>query len=162
NVARLALDLEHLEPKPSLTLNIDGRVLDKIAWPQKPRRLWLARKEGSWSLIPAPTAALKGPERYGPFREAFRNHMVFVYGTKGTAEENAWALAKARYDSETFWYRGNGSIDLLSDTEFDPAAERDRNVILYGNAGTNGAWKALLADSPVQVRGGVVQVGDRE
>ena len=49
--------------------------------------------------------------------------MLFVYGTRGTAEENAWALAKARYDAETFWYRGNGSVDVVPDTAFDPAAE---------------------------------------
>jgi predicted esterase len=162
NVARLALDLQHLEPATSLTVDLDGQKLEKVAWPQKPRRLWLARNDGNWAVIPAPAAALKGPDRYGPFREAFRNHMVFVYGTKGSAEENAWALAKARYDAESFWYRGNGSIDVLGDKEFDPAAERDRNVILYGNADSTAAWKALLGDSPVQVRGGVVRVGDRE
>jgi hypothetical protein len=35
-------------------------------------------------------------------------------------------------------------------------------VILYGNADTNAAWKALLGDSPVQVRRGVVTIGERE
>ena len=88
--------------------------------------------------------------------------MLFVYGTRGTAEENAWALAKARFDAETFWYRGNGSVDVVADTAFDPQAERDRNVILYGNADTNAAWTALLGDSPVQVRRGGVRVGDRK
>src|SRR5207244_1569058 len=81
---------------------------------------------------------------------------------KGTPAENAWAFAKARYDAECFWYRGNGSVDLLPDTTFNPAAERDRNVILYGNADTNAAWKPLLADSPVQVRRGRIRIGVRE
>ena len=83
--------------------------------------------------------------------------MMFVYGTKGTAEENAWALAKSRYDAETFAYRGNGSIDVVADTEFEPEAEPDRNVILYGNADTNAAWAALLGASPVQVRRGSIR-----
>jgi hypothetical protein len=53
-------------------------------------------------------------------------------------------------------------VDLVADTAFDPAADRDRNVILYGNADSNGAWKDLLADSPVQVRRGKVRVGEHE
>jgi hypothetical protein len=88
--------------------------------------------------------------------------MIFVYGTRGTPEENAWAFAKARYDAESFWYRGNGSIDVVPDTGFDPAQEPDRGVILYGHADSNGAWKALLGGSPVQIRRGRVQIGTRE
>jgi hypothetical protein len=88
--------------------------------------------------------------------------MRFVYGTKGTTEENAWAYAKARYDAETFGYRGNGSIDAIPDSAFHAEREKDRGVILYGNADTNAAWDALLKDSPVQVRRGSVRVGARE
>jgi hypothetical protein len=87
--------------------------------------------------------------------------MVFVYGTRGTAEENAWAIAKARFDAESFWYRGNASVDVIPDTAFDAARERDRGVILYGNADNNGAWKALLADSHVQITRTAVSVGGR-
>jgi hypothetical protein len=103
---------------------------------------------------------MKGPERYGPFKDAFRHRMVFVYGTKGTAAENAWALAKARMDAETFWYRGNGSIDVIPDTAFNPNSEPDRSVILYGNADSNDAWPALLSDSPVQVSRNKVRIGN--
>jgi len=35
-------------------------------------------------------------------------------------------------------------------------------VILYGNDTTNGAWKALLGGSPVQVERGRVRIGSRE
>jgi hypothetical protein len=45
---------------------------------------------------------------------------------------------------------------------FDPSLDRDRNVVLYGNAETNSAWAALLGNSPVQVRRGAVRVGQRE
>ncbi|MBN1999513.1 alpha/beta hydrolase, partial [candidate division KSB1 bacterium] len=37
----------------------------------------------------------------------------------------------------------------------------DRNVILYGNARTNRAWKVLLGDCPVQVNRGKITVGDK-
>jgi pimeloyl-ACP methyl ester carboxylesterase len=162
NVARLALDLRHLEAGKPVHVELDGQKLEDIAWPAGAPRVWLERSGVRWSVVAEPPASVKGPLRCGPFKEAFRNRFVCVYGTRGTAEENAWALTKARYDAETFWYRGNGSVEVLPDTAFDPTAERDRNVILYGNAETHAAWKALLADSPVQVSRGRVRVGDRE
>ena len=53
-------------------------------------------------------------------------------------------------------------MDVVSDVEFDPAKEPDRNIILYGNRRTNRLWKSLLADSPVQVDRGVVEFKGRE
>lgn len=160
NVARLALDLSALKPGDPLALELDGQKLESIAWPMQ-SRLWLQRSEGKWSVAAKPSPSLKGPHRYGSFKDAFRNHVVFVYGTHGTAAENAWAFAKARFDAETFWYRGNASVDLVADTAFNAEKERERNVILYGHAGSNAAWKMLLPDSPVQVSPGVVEVGRR-
>ncbi len=51
---------------------------------------------------------------------------------------------------------------MIPDSDFDPAAGRDRNVVLYGNADTNSAWKPLLGGSPVQVRRGKARIDDRE
>jgi dienelactone hydrolase len=161
NVARLDLDLGHVRAGKPLTVNVDGQQLEGVPWPSE-KRLWLTRQDGKWSVTGRPAPDVKGPERYGPFRDAFRNHMVFVYGTRGTPAENAWALAKVRFDAETFWYRGNGSVDIVADTAFEAGREPDRNVILYGNADTNAAWPALLANSPVLVRRGEVSVGRRQ
>lgn len=96
----------------------------------------------------------------GPFKNAFLNRPILVVGTAGSEEENAWALKKARFDNETFWYRGNASFQIVLDSEFNPSAETDRNVVLYGNAHTNLVWKALLGDSPVRVARGEITVGD--
>jgi hypothetical protein len=162
NVARLALSLDHVRPGAPLAVELDGQKLEAVPWPAKARRLWLARKGDRWETTGAPSPVLKGPHRYGPFKEAFRHRMQFVYGTRGTAAENAWAFAKARFDAESFWNRGNGSVDVIADTAFNPSAERDRGVILFGSADTNAAWKSLLGDSPVQVQRGRVHIGDRE
>ncbi len=162
NVARLSLDLAPLAPGKPLKIQLDGQSLDDIAWPEGEARVWCARDGQKWAVVPKPSVDLKGPHRAGPFKDAFRNRVVFVYGTKGTATENAWALAKARFDAETFWYRGNGSVDVVADTTFDPKADPDRNVVLYGHAEMNAAWKPLLGLSPVQVRAGTLKVGDRE
>jgi hypothetical protein len=161
NVARLALDVSSLEPNRPLKLTLDGQTMETVAWPGASRCLWLYRRDDKWLLGEEPPASRKGPERYGSFKAAFNHRVQFVYGTHGAPEENAWALAKARFDAETFYYRGGGSIEVVADRDFDPNAEPDRSVILYGNAETNSAWPALLGAGPVQVRRGVAKFGAR-
>src|SRR5207253_5820214 len=94
NVARLALDLGHVWPEGPIRVELDGQKLEPMPRPANGQRLWLTRDGDRWTSVAAPTAALKGPHRYGPFRDAFRNRMVFVYGTRGSPAENTWALAK--------------------------------------------------------------------
>jgi poly(3-hydroxybutyrate) depolymerase len=162
NVARLSLRVVHLPAGGSVRIELDGQKLGEVIAPRDLQPIWLTRAGAVWRVAPAPSPLLKGPERCGPFKQAFRHRVQLVYGTTGTAEENAWAFAKARYDAETFWYRGNGALEILADTAFDPARDRDRSVVLYGNAETNAAWRALLGASPVKLRRGAVQVGDRQ
>ena len=162
NVARLSFHLDHVPPGKPILVELDGQKIDGIAWPTGAPQIWLKRESDKWAPITQPSMALKGPQRYGPFKEAFRNRIIMVYGTHGSPEENAWAFAKARYDAEQFWYRGNGSPDVIPDVRFQAAAEPDRDVILYGNAQTNSAWSQLLADSPVQAGGGSIRIGRRE
>jgi pimeloyl-ACP methyl ester carboxylesterase len=161
NVARLTLDLGHLHPAAEVAFELDGQKPQKVLWPEG-GKLRLKRDGEKWAVAEPAPAAHKGPHRYGPFREVFQNRMLFVYGTKGKPEENAWALAKARYDAETFWYRGNGSVDVIPDTAFQAGETAGRNVVLYGNADTNSAWGGLLKDSPVQVHRGAVMIGTRK
>lgn len=165
NVARLRLTLARLPdgPEPALTVELDGQHLGPFDWPLAGHPfVWFTRSGGHWSLDTSRGGLnTKTPYRCGPFKDAFRNRPLLVYGTHGTPEENAWARAKARYDAECFWYRGNASFDVVADDDFNPRAEFVRNVILYGNADTNSAWKPLLDDSPVQVARGRASVNDR-
>jgi poly(3-hydroxybutyrate) depolymerase len=155
NVRRLALDLRHLSAA-DLEARIDGTVLAPL---DPAAVLHFAREGAVWRAATGPVpAAEKGPHRAGPFKEAFAHRAILVYGTRGTSDERDWAQGKARFDAETFWYRGNGVFDVVPDDDFDPRAEPDRSVILYGNAETNGAWAALLADAPVQATRGVLAV----
>ncbi len=163
NVARLSLRLEHLSPDEPVSLTLDGQTLPDVSWPAETKQLWLALDDDTWTVSGEPPwADLKGPHRFGPFKDAFRHRMVFVYGTAGTPRENDWAFHKTRYDAETFRYRGNGSIDVIPDTDLDSHAGRDRNVILYGNAETNAAWGELLGAGPVQVRRGSITIGEKQ
>lgn len=119
-------------------------------------------KNGQWQVAPKPAITQKGSHRNGTFKAAFNHRMVFVYGTIGTKEENEWAYNKARYDAETWYYRGNGAVDLIPDREFTPATYADRGVVLFGNATTNSAWNPLLSSSPIQIQRGSIKVGDEQ
>ena len=117
--------------------------------------------EGKWMPSDKPGPSEKGPHRNGGFKDAFKNNMLFVYGTGGNSEENRWNFLKARFDAETFSYRGNGSIEIMTDRQFREADTEGRNVILYGNADNNLAWDMLLAESPVKVHNGRIVIGER-
>ena len=107
-----------------IDVELDGQKLrvDRPSEGGKSSRFWLARERETWTaLSEPPSLRLKGPHRYGPFKDAFRNRFVLVYGTRGTPAETESAQNRARFDGEVFWYRGNGSVDLVSDTSLlDP------------------------------------------
>ena len=161
NVAILRLDVGLLRAKEPITVELDGQTLSNIPYPERTGALWLQRESDQWRCVARPSLKHKGPHRYGGIKDELKHRVVFVYGTRGTAQENAWAFDKARYDAETLWYRGNGAVDIIPDSDFNPTRYPDRTVMLYGSATTNAAWPALLSESPVQVRPGRVQVGDR-
>jgi hypothetical protein len=171
-----------LSPGAPINFELDGQKLAELAWPGGPvpparggvagvQRIALERIGDQWKVVTECDPTGKNPQRYGPLREAFNHRMLFVYATQGTPAENAWALAKARYDAESFGYRGNGSIEVIADTAYlaapqradqpGPGPARKRNVILYGHAEANAAWSSLLGSSPVQVRRGAIVVGSR-
>lgn len=107
------------------------------------KTIGLIKAIGGWKAG-QPSAGQKNPARSGGFKSVFNHRVVLVFGTNGTPQENAWAYAKARFDSETMWYRGNGSLPMVSDDEWLAAKDRTRNVVLIGNARTNSAWGSLV------------------
>ncbi len=162
NVARLAFDSNVINKDSSVIIIIDGQKLNNISVNKDQNKIWLEKLSGVWKLAEQPSPDVKNPARYGLLKDAFKNRMIFVYGTGGTNEENKWAFDKARFDAEQFWYQGNGSVDILPDTEFDPSSEPGRNVIIYGNEKTNSAWDKVLGNCPVTVAEGKVTIGDKE
>ncbi|HVS19707.1 MAG TPA: prolyl oligopeptidase family serine peptidase [Planctomycetota bacterium] len=175
NTSRLWIDLSRIgfpqdgEPATmpageDFAVFIDGAEMG-IEWPAGARELRLFQRipGGPWEAMGPVAPRWKNPQRAGPFKEAFKNRMVFVYGTQGEPEAAYRCFAKARYDLEVWRYRANGSALLVSDREFlaaSPQGRAGRNVILYGNADENAAWSFLPADCPFEVRNGLVRVGE--
>jgi pimeloyl-ACP methyl ester carboxylesterase len=163
NVARLRLELGHLQApvSASVYLKYGGGEIE-ITPRTGETSVELALVGAYWTIETTGRAEEKGPRRGSGWKQVIGNNVVLVYGTNGTAEENAWAERKARYDAETWWYRGNGAFDVVPDREFDAVKYVGRNVLLYGNRETNRAWNLMLVDSPIQVSREGVVVGRRE
>jgi poly(3-hydroxybutyrate) depolymerase len=145
----------HTENESTFDVSIDGqsvlaREVEFLAYLEHGGR--------GWSVIHDYSEG-KTPARSGPFKRAFANRFVLVYGTAGDETETRELLEKARYDSEVWAYRANGAANLMSDAQFLAGDFRDRNVIVYGNADTNRAWSAVFDDDcPIQAKRGVMTV----
>lgn len=157
NIAVLGIDTRDFNGGARISLEIDGQ---ELVWEnQNASMLYLHKNNNSWIPGPKPDASAKGVVRNGTFKEPFNHRMIFVYGTSGTKAENEWAYNKARFDAESWYYRGNGAVDLISDREFKLEKYTDRGIIIYGNADTNRAWNSLLSESPIQVSRDEVRLG---
>ena len=159
NVRRLVLDVSGFDPDVDVArIEIDGSNLEARS---DGGPIHLMHDDGRWMVTGPPALSEKGPHRAGPFRDAFNNEVVLVYGTGGDEEETARLAARARLDSERWWYRANGHLPFVADVDFRLDEFPDRNIVLYGNADTNLHWSTLLGDSPIQVSNGRVRIGDK-
>lgn len=161
NVKRLRLDVDRiLQPGEALTVELDGQKLELMP-NQEGGPLWLALEDERWRATEAPPTEWKGPHRYAQLKNAMRNRFVLVYGTGGSEAENTWMLSKARYDAEQWQYRANGSVEVIPDSHFAPAAYENRDVILYGNADINSAFK-LSEHAPVRLAAGTAVIEEHK
>lgn len=161
NVALLSLDLGAFPAGTNLKITLDSLLVLEYQVKKENETIYL-EKENNWQFAGWPAKTEKNSLRSGTFKDAFRNRMVFVYATGGSKEEAGWALAKAKFDAESWYYRGNGAVDIVADKDFLPEKYKDRGVILYGNRDTNAAWNTLLKDCPVQVSKGKITVGEKQ
>ncbi|MCC7509261.1 MAG: prolyl oligopeptidase family serine peptidase [Planctomycetes bacterium] len=161
NVSRLRLDVAKiLHARGEVILTLDGDAELAAPWPQD-GVLWLQRAGEKWLLTEKPSPKLKGPHRYGLLKNGMTRNVVLVYGTGGSAAENAWMFNKARFDSEQWLVRANGGFTVLADTDFKAERYRDCDLVLYGNETINSGF-SLLAQAPLKLLQGKAVIGERE
>lgn len=158
NVRTIILDL-----KSAKLTDVESVVIDGVTIATESKATLVLQKSGKiWSVIDDVDNSEKSPVRSGGFKSAFTNRPIFVYATRGSKAENSWYYNKARFDAETFYYRGNSSIELIKDVDFNPADFKDRNVVIYGNSENNSAWNKILKGSSIKVTNSKIIMGDRE
>lgn len=161
NVRLLRLNLADFSANSTVDISLDNGPGIKYTTRNAADSVFLLKDQSNWKLVSAPGNQSKGPHRYGTFKDGFNKNMVYVYGTSGNREENEWSRSKAMFDAETWYYRGNGAIDIITDKEYSRAKYAGRNVVLIGNASTNSAWNTLLDNCPVKVSRGNIRVGEK-
>lgn len=140
---------------PFLAVTIDGRSTGS-RWPANEN--WALTPDG-WGRVDGSVSG-KTPTACGPFKRAFDNRFVLVYGTSGTPNEDRELYERARHDHSTWWYRANATPRLVSDLQFVAEGFNGRNVILYGNRDANAAWAKLVrAEGPIDASRGELRVG---
>ena len=159
NIRTLSFSLESFNKGDTVSIGLDQSQPLSYITQTESDKIYL-QKQGSWMIDEKPDPREKGVNRNGSFKEPFNHRMVFVYGASGSDEETRLNYEKARYDAEAWYYRGNGSVDIMTGKEFDPEEYPDRGVILYGNASNNAAWDELLSECPIQVRRGSISAGN--
>lgn len=157
NVQAISVDIQQMGNKAGI-LMVDEQ---EVVIDENSSNLFLGKENGKWEVTKKPSPKEKGPHRNGGFKDAFRNNMIFVYATKGSKQENEWYYHRALFDAEKFWYRANGNIEIIKDTDFSPEKYTDQNVIIYGNSDNNSAWNVLLKNSPLQVSKGKLKMADK-
>lgn len=162
NIALLSFSMKGLQNGDVLSVRLDNQQTINHSVQSTENFLYLRKVNGLWQVSDSGSSKDKGTVRNGTFKEPFNHRMVYVYGTNGTKEENEWAYNKARFDAECWYYRGNGSIDIVSDKSFKPGDYPDRGIIIYGNSSTNKVWKTLLKDCPIQVSKKGISVGSQQ
>lgn len=145
------------------SVKLDSIVIDEkqIGVDRQFESLVMKKMKGNWKVTKKPGYQEKGPHRYGGFKDAFKNKPVLVYATQGSHKENKWYYHRAKFDAEKFYYRANGDLSLIADTEFNPNDYPDQNIILYGNSDNNSSWEIMLGDSPIQVSKGKMHVNKK-
>lgn len=157
NVTALTLNFDEMPISGEVVVALDGHSL-RINGAGKQT---LIKKGAGWQHEML-SKTEKNALRAGGFKQVFDNNVVLVYSTLGTAKENEWYKNKARFDAETFLYKGNGSFEVISDKEYLRGNYADRNVVVYGNSKTNAAWKKLLKHAPIQINASGIRFGEEE
>ena len=160
-ITELTLDRDDklVDPARPMTVVLDGAAIDV----GDAEELVFHKDDGVWKKGPSShDRPWKKAEITGPFRDAFRAPLLFVYGADDPSqtranEEVARAFATIRSGIDVRY-------PMMKDSEFfgrkEPLAN-DRALFLVGNARSNRVVRALEAEFPVKIEQGAVVVGDK-
>ncbi|MFO0677698.1 MAG: prolyl oligopeptidase family serine peptidase [Polyangiaceae bacterium] len=154
---RVERDPELVEPTKAVDVRIDGTTLHF----DEGESLIMHRSGSAFAKgFPPPTGTSKHGTVTGPFRDVFRDALLFVYGASDAAnarvnEDVARSFANVRFGVTV-------KYPVMSDVEFYARGEslaNDRSLFLVGSAKTNRVVRDLESAFPITVDGDAVVVG---
>jgi pimeloyl-ACP methyl ester carboxylesterase len=133
------------------TLTLDGQA---VPLPDPaPDRLVLAALDGKWSIVnELPGATGKRPGVQGPIDDAFTGPFLCVVGTGKPHHQAMHQAALAQLDRFRLewskWMRGE--LPVKSDADVTRQELAEKNLILFGDPGSNSLMAKVLPRLPIQ------------
>ncbi len=149
----------------NVPIEIDGKNLDgPRAFSDRSWSVDLARQDGKWSVGKPASALRKRPGLQGPIDDALMSPFLFVLPT-GRSDD---AVAQTWYETESehamlHWRKHfRGDIQAIFDTDLTAEQIASNNLILFGDARSNGVIRELLKELPVRWNDQTLSIGDSE
>ncbi len=130
NVASIELDSSVLYGKGPCTVEVNGKV---VTTKEEPNGAIVVNLSGMLN------DRILGQPIVTGFKSIFKNRLTMVLPTGGSESVRRWARNKARFDSEQLEYIGNGSVDIITDVEYQKNEKLygSRNLLIYGDLPAN-------------------------
>lgn len=128
NIASFCLDLSPLNGTGKVNVEVNGKAVT------------INDLGNGWGKVELQSNANENQSILTGFKSVFNNHITMVLPTGQSANVRKWARDKARFDAEQLWYVGNGSVEIITDTEYlaNPKKFESRNLLVYGDGLGNG------------------------
>jgi hypothetical protein len=147
-------------------VRIDGDALTAPA--VETDRSWVAefhKEADGWRIGPLEAGSVprKTPGLQGPIDDAFLDSFVMVRptGTTGRKQTAAWVDAEMKHAIEHWRKQFRGDAQVKDDTAITDADIADRNLILWGDAQSNGVLARIVDKLPIRWQGDKLIVGDK-
>jgi len=162
NVRALTLfPTSQLGLEKALILNVNGQRLKVKRNGERP--INIHKRRGRYHLGKEKVKGLrKTPVLHGPIKQAFFSPFLFVYGTLGDEPETNVNLHRARVMAQKWWWRANGTVQILADTSVTREQIRRYNLILFGGPASNRITRRINPDLPLSIADDHIELGDRK
>jgi pimeloyl-ACP methyl ester carboxylesterase len=150
---------------------IDGRDLGVV---RLDRAATVQRDgDGNWVQTARQAPGQKRHSVSGPIGDLFHEPTILVPGTAGSQEETFFNTWVARHAATYFSSRNGGvhrggimgenSVELpvVPDAEISEEHLAERNLLLYGTAGSNAVLRRFAGDIPMNFQEGTIRLSDR-
>ncbi|WP_232101261.1 prolyl oligopeptidase family serine peptidase [Gimesia panareensis] len=167
NITRFAIDISRLSKVPQ-KLRIGKTELSlSSAITTRTRKIVIERKENVWSLEDrkgkSPRTG-KRPGMQGPIDDAFSSPFLCVRGTgqPWNAAVQAYSNASLKRFADEWQHYFRGELPIKNDTDVTEEDIRTRNLILFGDPGSNSMIAKVLSDLPLEWSRNKLRLGNQD
>lgn len=166
NVRKLRLTNHHFDGETAFPneVTIDGKAISTLKLKVTPAAEFEKTPNGwvLWDSNNQAKAIEKKPHRQGPIDDAFMDRFVCVVGTGTPLNPKMHAAAMEqleRFKKEwRQWMRGE--LLVIKDTEVTPELMRDKNLVLFGDPGSNQVISQMLPKLPLKWNAKLIELAD--